>query len=36
MILLEVAKGDLSDAKIDLQSSFTTLRDHIKDAHAGC
>jgi len=36
MMLLEVVKGDLSEVKIDLQSSFTTLRDHIQEAHGGC
>jgi len=36
MMLLEVAKGDLFEVKIDLQSSFTALRDHIKEAHGGC
>ena len=36
MMLLEVAKGDLSEVKIDLQSSFTALRRHIKEAHGGC
>ena len=36
MMLLEVAKGDLCDVKVDLQGSFTALRDHIKEAHGGC
>jgi len=36
IILLEVAKGDLSEVKIDLQGSFTALRDHIKEVHGGC
>jgi len=36
MMLLEITKGDLCEVKIDLQSSFTALRDHIKEAHGGC
>ena len=36
MVLLEIVKGDLSEVKGDLQSSFKALRDHIKEAHGGC
>jgi len=36
MVLLEVPKGDLSDVKIGLQSSFKALRDHFQEAHSGC
>jgi len=36
MMLLETTKGDLCEVKIDLQRSFTALRDHIKEAHGGC
>jgi len=36
MMLLEAAKGDITDVKIDLGSSFTSLREHIQEAHGGC
>ena len=36
IMLLEVAKGDLCEVKVDLQNSFTALRRHIKEAHGGC
>ena len=36
MMLLVVAKGDLCEVKIDLQSSYKALRVHIKEAHGGC
>ena len=36
MMLLEVAKIDFADVKVDLGSSFMTLRQHIQEAHGGC
>ncbi|KAF8453220.1 hypothetical protein BGX38DRAFT_1178573 [Terfezia claveryi] len=36
MMLLEAAKGDFTDVKIDLGNSFMTLRQHIEEAHGGC
>jgi len=36
VVLLEVAKGDLSEVKSNLRSSFQVLRDHIQEAHSGC
>ena len=36
MMLLEVAKGDFVNVKIDLGRSFMTLRGHIQEAHGGC
>jgi len=36
MMLLEVAKEDLSKVKIDLRSSFKALREHVQEAHGGC
>jgi len=36
MVLLEAAKENFTDVKIDLWSSFMTLREHIKEAHGGC
>ena len=36
MILLEAAKEDFTDVKINLWSSLMTLRDHIQEAHGGC
>jgi len=36
VMILEVAKGDLCEVKIDLRSSCAALRDHIKEAHGGC
>ena len=36
MMLLEATKGDISDVKIALGSSFMTLREHIREAHGGC
>ena len=36
MMLLEAARGDFTDVKIALGSSFMTLREHIQDAHGGC
>jgi len=35
-MLLEVAKSDFADVKIDLGSSFMTLRQHIQEAHGSC
>ena len=36
MIHLEVAKVDFADVKVNLGSSFMTLRQHIQEAHGGC
>ena len=36
MMLLEVAKVDFVSVKVDLGSSFMTLRQHIREAHGGC
>ncbi|RPB19766.1 hypothetical protein L211DRAFT_896029 [Terfezia boudieri ATCC MYA-4762] len=36
MMLLEAAKGDISEVKDFLRRSFKALRDHIQDAHRGC
>jgi hypothetical protein len=36
VMLLEVAKGDLCEIKIDMRGSCAALRDHIKEAHGGC
>lgn len=36
MIQLEAAKTDFKSVKIDLGSSFMTLRKHIQEAHSGC
>ncbi|KAF8453216.1 hypothetical protein BGX38DRAFT_1178534 [Terfezia claveryi] len=36
MMLLEAAKGDISEVKDFLRRSFKALRDHIQDAHCGC
>ena len=35
VMLLEVAKGDLCEVKIDLRNSCKALRDHIREAHGG-
>ena len=34
-MLLEAKKGDFTDVKINLRSSFMTLREHIQEAHGG-
>ena len=36
MMLLEAKMGDFTGVKIDLRSSFMTLREHIQEAHGGC
>ena len=36
MMLLEAARGDFSDVKIALGSSFMTLREHTQEAHGCC
>jgi len=36
MMQLEIATGDFADVKINLGSSFMTLREHIQEAHGGC
>jgi len=35
MMLIEITKGDLCEVKVNLQCSFTALRDHIKETHGG-
>jgi len=34
-MLLEVAKGDFADVKMNFGSTFLTLRQHIREAHGG-
>jgi len=36
MVLLEAAKENFTDVKVDLGSSFMNLREHIQEAHGGC